>query len=60
MFEPAHLVETPVDPCDTRPELPPGVGAAILNALEKDPRERPTSGTALARMLHVAGSAARF
>jgi serine/threonine protein kinase len=55
----AHLVETPVDPCVLRPELPPSVGAAILNAMAKDPRERPTSATALARMLHVASSAVR-
>jgi serine/threonine-protein kinase len=55
----AHLVETPVDPCDLRPGLPPGVGAAIIASLAKDPRDRPTSATALARMLHVAGSAAR-
>jgi len=54
----AHLVEPPVDPCVLRPELPPAVGAAILNAMAKDPQERPTSATALARMLHVAGSAA--
>ena len=54
----AHLVETPEDPCAVRPELPPAVGVAILSALAKDPQERPTSATALARMLHVAGSAA--
>ena len=30
---------------------------ALLAALEKDPQARPTSGTALARMLHVARSA---
>ena len=53
----AHLVELPVDPVELRPELPPGVGAAILGALAKDPQERPTSATALARMLHVARSA---
>jgi len=56
----AHLVESPVDPCALRPELPPAVGAAILNAMAKDPQQRPTSATAFARMLHVAGSAARF
>jgi serine/threonine protein kinase len=54
----AHLVETPVDPCKLRPELPPDVGAAILCALAKGPPERPTSATALARMLHVARKAA--
>jgi serine/threonine-protein kinase len=55
----AHLVQTPADPWTLRPELPPAVGAAILSAMAKDPQERPTSATALARMLHVAGSAAR-
>jgi serine/threonine protein kinase len=54
----AHLVEAPIDPVALRPELPPGVGAAILGSLAKDPHERPTSATALARMLHVAHSAA--
>jgi eukaryotic-like serine/threonine-protein kinase len=55
----AHLVEPPVDPCDLRPELPADVGAALLTALAKEPSERPPSATALARMLHVAGSVAR-
>jgi serine/threonine-protein kinase len=55
----AHLVEPPVDPCDLRPELPADVGAAVLTALAKEPSERPPSATALARMLHVAGSVAR-
>jgi serine/threonine protein kinase len=54
----AHLVEAPVDPCELRPDLPPDVGAAILTALAKDPADRPTSATALARMLHVARRAA--
>ena len=54
----AHLVELPVDPCVARQDLSPGVGAAILGAMAKDPHARPTSATALARMLHVAGSAA--
>ncbi|HEX4521495.1 MAG TPA: serine/threonine-protein kinase [Gaiellaceae bacterium] len=48
----AHLVEPP-------PELP-GPNAelsfALLTALAKSPAERPTSGTALARMLHLARS----
>jgi serine/threonine-protein kinase len=54
----AHLVETALDPCVLRPELPAAAGVAILGAMAKDPRERPRSATALARMLHVAGTAA--
>jgi serine/threonine-protein kinase len=47
----AHLAEL-------RPELHRDVGTAVLTALEKDPAARPPSGTALARMLHVARRAA--
>jgi serine/threonine protein kinase len=50
----AHLAEPPPDPRERRPELPPDVALALVTALEKDPAARPTSGTALARMLHVA------
>jgi serine/threonine-protein kinase len=53
----AHLVEAPADPRERRPELSADVALALLAALEKDPQARPTSGTALARMLHVARSA---
>lgn len=54
----AHLVEPPPDPRARRPELPPEVSLALLTALAKDPRSRPTTATALARMLHLAGTAA--
>jgi serine/threonine protein kinase len=50
----AHLVEPPPDAHEARPELPPDVGAALQTALAKDPAERPPTGTALARLLHVA------
>jgi serine/threonine protein kinase len=53
----AHLTEAPPDPRKRRPELSEDVALALLAALEKDPQARPTSGTALARMLHVARSA---
>jgi len=53
----AHLVEPPPDPRERRPDLPPDVGLALVTALEKDPGRRPTSGTALARMLHLSRSA---
>ena len=51
----AHLVEPPPDPRSRRPELPADATTALLTALEKEPRARPTSATALARMLHLAG-----
>jgi serine/threonine protein kinase len=50
----AHLVEGPPNPCERRPDLPPEVGSALLTALSKSPTERPTTATALARMLHLA------
>jgi eukaryotic-like serine/threonine-protein kinase len=53
----AHLAQAPPDPRERRPELSEDVALALLAALEKDPQARPTSGTALARMLHVACSA---
>ena len=49
----AHLVEPPPDP-----GLLPEVGEALLAALEKEPAARPTTATALARMLHLAGRTA--
>jgi serine/threonine-protein kinase len=51
----AHLVEAPPDPRTRRTGLADDVAAALLSALEKDPAARPTSATALARMLHLAG-----
>ena len=50
----AHLVEPPPDPRERRPELPADLALALLTALEKEPAERPTTATALARMLHLA------
>ncbi len=47
----AHLTEPPADPRRLRPELPEGAAHALLAALEKEPEARPTTGTALARML---------
>jgi serine/threonine protein kinase len=54
----AHLVEPPPDPRSRRPELTGELSLALLTALEKDPRARPTTATALARMLHLAGTPA--
>jgi eukaryotic-like serine/threonine-protein kinase len=54
----AHLVDSPPDPRSRRSGLPDEVAEALLCALEKNARERPTSATALARMLHLAGRSA--
>ena len=53
----AHLIEPPPDPRVLRPDLSADFALALVTALQKDPKSRPTSGTALARMLHVAHSA---
>ena len=50
----AHLVEEPPDPRQHHPDLPEDASLALMSALAKDPDERPTSATALARMLHLA------
>jgi serine/threonine-protein kinase len=50
----AHLAEAPPDPRERRPELSVGIAQALLATLEKDPAARPTTATALARMLSVA------
>jgi serine/threonine protein kinase len=50
----AQLVEEPPDPRQQHPELPEDVSLALIGALAKNPDERPTSATALARMLHLA------
>ncbi len=54
----AHLVEPAPDPRERRVDLAPDFALALLTALEKDPAARPTSATALARMLHLADNAA--
>ncbi|MGB2874972.1 MAG: serine/threonine-protein kinase [Gaiellaceae bacterium] len=53
----AHLAEAPPDPRERRPELSEDVSNALLAALEKDPAARPTTATALARMLATGHSA---
>lgn len=47
----AHLAEPAPDPRERRSDLPDGFAEALLAALEKDPAARPTTATALARML---------
>jgi len=50
----AHLEEPPPDPCAERPELPAGLSAAILTALEKEPEQRPATASAYASLLRTA------
>jgi serine/threonine-protein kinase len=50
----AILEVPPPDPSTLRPELPPSLSWATVQALEKDPARRPTSATAYATMLRVA------
>ena len=54
----AHLVEPPPDPRTRNPALPADSAVALLTALAKEPSARPTTATALARMLHLAGTPA--
>jgi serine/threonine protein kinase, bacterial len=49
----AHLHEDPPSPAADRPELPAGVSWAVLQALRKDPQQRPATATAFANMLAV-------
>ena len=50
----AHLEELPRDPVAGRPDAPPGLGALVTQALDKDPGRRPSTAGAYARMLLVA------
>ncbi|MBA2634265.1 MAG: serine/threonine protein kinase [Chloroflexi bacterium] len=50
----AHLGEPPPDPSELRGELGRGLAAAVLEALRKDPSERPSGGLEYARSLRSA------
>ncbi len=39
----AHLQDAPPDPVAKRPDLPPALGAVILQALAKEPEDRPSA-----------------
>jgi serine/threonine-protein kinase len=49
----AHLQDEPADPCASRPDLPPSLSFAILQALAKRPDERPPTAAAYALMLRI-------
>jgi serine/threonine protein kinase len=50
----AHLEEEPPDPCASRPELPPSLSWAVMQAMHKDPAKRPATAGAYARGIWVA------
>jgi serine/threonine-protein kinase len=54
-----HLTAPPPDPRELRPELSAALAEAVLRALAKDPAERPTTATALARMTALARTSAQ-
>jgi serine/threonine-protein kinase len=51
----AHLGEPPGDPCVGRSDLPSALSAAVLEALAKEPAERPPTARAYALRLWIAG-----
>ncbi len=53
----AHLEEAPVDPAERRPDVDDGFGWALLQALAKDPKDRPPTATAYANLLATAAGA---
>jgi serine/threonine-protein kinase len=53
----AQLRDQPSDPCAGRDDVPEPVGWSVLQALAKEPAQRPPSATAFARMLKLAAGA---
>jgi serine/threonine-protein kinase len=53
----AHLQDPPPHLAEFRPDLPEGVGDALLEGLAKDPEGRPQSATALMRQIDEAAAA---
>lgn len=49
----AILADEPSDPCAERDDLPPGLSFAVLQALAKQPEDRPPTAAAFALMLRV-------
>jgi serine/threonine-protein kinase len=54
----AHLSEEPLDPCQTRDDLPPAFWDALRHGLAKDPADRPPTATAYALMIRVSAKPA--
>jgi serine/threonine protein kinase len=49
----AHLQDMPQSPCERRPDVPAEVGEFVLQAVAKEPTERPQSASAFARKLRT-------
>jgi len=49
----AHLNDQPPDPTAGRANAPPGLAWAVLQALAKDPSQRPPTATAYAHMVRI-------
>lgn len=52
----AHLQDAPPDPTTLSPDIPPGVGKAILRALDKEPALRPQTASEFAREIEAAAT----
>jgi serine/threonine-protein kinase len=52
----AHLLEEPPELTAIRPELDPSLAWAVVQALGKEPAQRPPTGTAYAHLLRAAAS----
>lgn len=53
-----HITETPIPPRQLNPQIPPGLEALVLQAMAKDPAQRPASALELANALsHYAQAA---
>lgn len=50
----AHLEEEPADPCLQRDDAPDGFSQIVLQALAKDPAQRPPTATAYGHLLRLA------
>ena len=46
----AHLQDDPPDPCDMRSDLPRPLGAVIVRAMQKEPKDRPQTAGEFARL----------
>jgi serine/threonine-protein kinase len=52
----AHLLEEPADPTEARSNVTPALSWGVLQALAKDPKQRPPSATTYAHVLRAAVS----
>ena len=50
----AHLQDDPPDPCDLRSDLPRPLGAVIVQAMQKEPQDRPQTAGEFARLAKAA------